>query len=101
MTTSTTDAADAREGRYDVPNRWVVDEIGSNGILQAVDQDGVRRRVNVDSAGPSLRTRLFIRTPAGLEPMMLFLGMDGLRRHKAAWYNTSRDANRRAGKGVG
>lgn len=95
-------AAAQRNGRYDiVRNKWVVDEIGSNGILLATDQDGVRRRVNVDSAGPSLRSRLFIRTPPGLEPMMLFLGKDGLPRHKAAWYNTFRDANRRAAKELG
>jgi integrase len=88
-----------REGRYDrLPAVRMV--AGYNERTRALSiVDGARvRAVSVDVVGPDERRLLFRRTAAGLEPLALWLGTDGLPKRPHGWEDTFGDANTRVAR---
>jgi hypothetical protein len=51
--------------------------------------------VSVDVFGPQERLRLFRRTEQGLEPLMVWLAVDGMPKQAHGWQDTFRDSNAR------
>jgi integrase len=87
-------------GRYDtLRDRWLLSsEVSSDGAFLVVDPAGATRRVRLDTLPVAVRARLFRPTPAGLEPLWVWLNQDGLPRAKAAWNRTFDAANRRVAR---
>ncbi len=67
------------------PRSRVLHLLGSEGAAQ----------VPVDVLGPDERRRLFRRTPAGLEPLWVWLGPDGIPKKPHGWEDTFGAANAR------
>jgi integrase len=67
------------------PRSRVLRLLGSDGAAQA----------SADALGPDERRRLFRRTPAGLEPLWLWLGPDGVPKKPHGWEDTFHAANTR------
>ncbi|MCT7365033.1 hypothetical protein A7G45_19355 [Mycolicibacterium llatzerense] len=89
-------------GRYAVLSDTI--EVGDAkrlGSVRLSDGNGgfIDRAWNITS--PALRRRLFRRTPAGLEPLWLWLNENGLPRDPHGWHHTFAEANDRiAAQGV-
>jgi hypothetical protein len=89
------------EGRYErIRDRWLLERVRPNGVLQVVDANGKSREVRLDALRPKLRMRLFRRTRAGLEPAWLWLNHDGTPRPARAWHKTFARANERVSKAL-
>lgn len=77
------------EGRYDrLPDKLVVEYSGSapTPLLRWVDEaTGAAGESRLDRLTAPLRRRLFVRTPAGLEPLWLWLGQDGMPFQAHSW----------------
>jgi integrase len=90
-----------REGHYErVKDRWLVREVGANGVLRVADGAGTTRRVTLDALPLPVRMRLFTMGPDGLEPLWLWLNRDGTPRPKQAWHKTFARANTRVAKAL-
>jgi len=63
-------------------------------VLRLLGSDAAAR-VSADALGPDQRRRLFRRTPAGLEPLWLWLGPDGVPKKPHGWEDTFCAANTR------
>jgi len=89
------------EGRYErIRDRWLLERVRPNGVLQVVDAKGKSREVRLDALRPKLRMRLFRQTCAGLEPAWLWLNHDGMPRPPRAWHKTFARANQRVSKAL-
>jgi integrase len=88
-----------REGRYERLS-GVQLAAGYNPRTRVLSiMDGVQARpVSVDVVGPDERRLLFRRTEAGLEPLALWLGADGLPKRPHGWEDTFGDANTRVAR---
>lgn len=85
-----------RAGRYDsVLEPLIVQNRSGRGLLVEERSTGARRNLSLDSLTSSDRARLFVPTPRGLEPAMLFLGDSGLPMRFSSWEATFAAANRR------
>lgn len=60
--------------------------------------DGHVATVSLDALAPEARTRIFRETPAGLEPLSLWLNEDGLPRLAHGWQHTFDTANERVAR---
>jgi hypothetical protein len=83
-------------GRYDgLPGtRIVTGHHWRRRTLAIETEDGVRH-VSTDAIGPDERRRLFRRVAGGLEPLSLWLGIDGMPKKAHGWEDTFGDANAR------
>jgi hypothetical protein len=75
-----------------IPDRMVVTADRGSVVLSG-DDGPVRRDWGV--VRPALRRRMFRQTPAGLEPLWLWLNEDGMPRDPHGWHHTFEMANRR------
>jgi integrase len=85
-----------RAGRYErVPFARIV--TGYNARSRTVSIEGPHGAVplSVDVIGPDERRSLFRRTPHGLEPLAVWLGVDGLPKKAHGWEDTFQAANER------
>lgn len=73
-------------GRYEqVPDRLVVGRLLGQRRVELLGQDGRVATVSLDALAPEARMRIFRETPAGLEPLSLWLNEDGLPRLAHGW----------------
>jgi integrase len=85
-----------RRGAYDqvADLRIVTGYNPASRCLFVAGPDG-SRPVSVNSLGPAERRRLFRRTPQGLEPLAVWLSIDGLPKIAHSWEDTFQAANAR------
>jgi integrase len=82
-------------GRYDrLPVRIVTGYNPRSRVLHLAGVGGASR-LSVDVVGPDERRLLFRETPAGLEPLALWLTTAGLPKRPYGWEDTFQDANGR------
>ncbi|MGY1943918.1 hypothetical protein [Nocardia asiatica] len=88
------------EGRYEAlaRGRVVEAERGRESVVLADGQGGTVIR-SWGLLAPAMRRRLFRRTPAGLEPLAVWLNEDGLPRDPHGWHHTFDAANERIARG--
>lgn len=85
-----------RTGRYDALHGVrIVTGYNARTRVLYVEGTGRSATVSVDVVGPDERRRLFRRTPAGLEPLSVWLAPDGLPKKAAGWEDTFSAANDR------
>jgi len=85
-----------REGRYDDLPGLLILRKASGRQLAVVERDtGVLRETTLDLLTASERARLFLVAPAGLEPLMVFLGESGLPMRYSSWDAVFSAANAR------
>jgi hypothetical protein len=91
-----------RAGRYDeIPNKWLLLEVRPERMLRVVNEHGELQDVSLDQLTPEIRMRLFREGDHGLEPVWLWLNMDGTPRPPKAWNKTFTRANERVAKTLG
>ncbi|KMS86741.1 integrase [Streptomyces regensis] len=91
-----------RAGRYDaIPNKWLLLEVRSDRVLRVVNERGELQEVSLDQLTPEIRMRLFQEGEHGVEPVWLWLNMDGTPRPPKAWNKTFTRANERVAKTLG
>ncbi len=83
------------QGRYEADSTRlrVLDMV--NRDLTLIDASGQQRRRSLDGLDPDDRRRLYVETPTGLEPAMLWLNVDGRPRKQSSWETTFDRANKR------
>jgi site-specific recombinase XerD len=81
-------------GRYEMPGALIVEEPGSDVV--AAGRRG--RRVRIEDLDPAARRRLLVRTGAGLEPGMFWLGEDGTPLTVSTWKSMFAAANARCAR---
>lgn len=86
-------------GAYEsLGDAWFIDspEPSPSGGLKIRRQDGsAQRLVRVNDLSPAMRRKLFVLTPSGPEPALLWLNENGSPRPQHAWYKTFNRANER------
>lgn len=91
-----------RAGRYDaIPNKWLLREVRPDRVLRVVNDIGEPQDVSLDELTPEIRMRLFREGERGLEPVWLWLNMDGSPRPPKAWNKTFTRANERVANHLG
>lgn len=73
----------------------MVDRLTGSRRVELHDIDGRRSSASLDALDPIARRRLFLQTPAGLEPVALWLNEDGMPRVPHGWQHTFAAANTR------
>lgn len=88
-----------RQGRYDrLRGVLVLNRLLGQRRLELVDEAGGLSRVSLDGLEPRDRARIFLRTPSGLEPAVLWLNEDGFPRRSRGWQHTFDTANERVAR---
>lgn len=87
-----------REGRYDdLPGLLILRKASGRQLVIEERDGGVLRETTLDLLTASERARLFQDAPAGLEPLMMFLGESGLPMRYSSWEAVFSAANARCG----
>lgn len=85
-----------RAGRYDqVPGARIMTGYNPRSRLLSIEGEHGTHQLSVDVLGPDERRRLFRRAPGGVEPVALWLRVDGLPKKAHGWQDTFQDANAR------
>ena len=85
------------EGRYDdLPGIMVVSPGASGRHIVVTGHDGGQRRMSLDTLGAEARRRIFVQTPEGIEPAMLWLTESGMPMPYETWQPVFRRANERS-----
>lgn len=85
-----------RAGRYDrIPGVRIVTGYNPRSRLLSIEGEHGTYQLSVDVLGPDERRRLFRRSSGGLEPVALWLRVDGLPKRAHGWEDTFQHANAR------
>jgi integrase len=85
-----------RAGRYErVAGKRIVTGYSRRGRVLHVLSGSGTEPVALDALGPEERRLLFRNTPQGLEPLALWLSVDGMPKHAESWEDTFAAANAR------
>lgn len=86
-------------GRYErLTEVLVLHRVLGRRRLQLIDGTGTLVEVSLDALTPQVRRRIFLGTPAGLAPAVLWLNEDGLPRAPRGWQHTFDTANERVAR---
>jgi integrase len=86
-------------GRYDgLAGVLVLRRVMARRRVELADASGAVATVSLDVLDPAARARLFVPTPAGLAPAVLWLNEDGLPREPHGWQHTFDVANQRVAR---
>ena len=85
-----------RSGRYEaVAGKRIVTGFNRRSRALSILSESGSQPVSVDAIGPEERRLLFRRGPGGLEPLALWLSVDGMPMHAGSWEDTFGAANAR------